>query len=84
NIFHQKVKNTFRTYSLGPSEVENRLIIVIKERIGELLMHYEGTQKTSGNAALIALLSTIQLLFDVTNFWLGPSRIRKLLEDMKS
>ena len=81
--FHTKIKDQFKEFSLGPSQVESRIIIVIKNLVADLMKKVEDPNNINSFHEKVSYLATIDIFLNLTDIWLSEGRIRSLLEIMK-
>ena len=83
--YYDKLSQSLINFSLGPVEIETRIIQVVKVIINDLLTKAKPTPNKGISLTMdIALLATAQIFFDMTDYWIGEgSRIRHFLEEMK-
>jgi hypothetical protein len=81
--YYNKVKEQYNRFSLGPSQVESRIIIVIKNLVENLIkkLDDENTEQTLHEK--VSLLGSIDIFMNLTDYWLSEGKIRSLLEAMK-
>ncbi|OLS26265.1 MAG: hypothetical protein HeimC3_10440 [Candidatus Heimdallarchaeota archaeon LC_3] len=81
--FQSKIKEQFKTFSLGPSQVESRIIIVVKNLVADLIKKVENSSDINTSQEKVSLLATIDIFLNMTDIWLSEGRIRSLLEKIK-
>jgi hypothetical protein len=82
-IYYSKIKEQYSSFSLGPSQVESRIIIVIKNLIVNLIKRLDEEFNALTLYEKVAILGSIDILMNLTDYWLTDGRIRSLLEAMK-
>lgn len=85
NSYYDKLTQSLINFSLGPVEIETRIIQIIKANINDLLTKAKPIpNKPNSLVTETALLATAEIIFDMTDYWLEEgSRIRQFLEEMK-
>jgi hypothetical protein len=81
--YYSKIKEQYSRFSLGPSQVESRIIIVIKNLIDNLIKKLDQEVNELTLDEKVAILGSIDILMNLTDYWLTEGRIRSLLEAMK-
>lgn len=81
--YYTKVKEQYNKFSLGPSQVESRIIIVVKNVMENLIKKLDQEKIDLTLYEKVATLGTVDIFMNLTDYWLGKGKIRSLLEAMK-